>query len=637
MKKKVLIIFLATLSVTFSGCREFLDVTPDNVATIDYAFRLRSTAERFLFTCYSYMPSHGSLNENPAFTGADEIWLVPTSTNAPWMIALGNQRVVSPYVNFWQGGNSGRDLYEGIRQCNVFLENIGIVPDMESTEKKRWIAEVKFLKAYYHYWLTRMYGPIVLIRENLPVSASPDEVKIPRSPADECFTYIVELLDESLPDLPDKIDNEISELGRITKAIALSVKAQALVTAASPLFNGNSDYSGFTNRDGTALFNSTFDAGKWQKAATACREAIDYCESLGHRLYYYEPTFSQYTLMDSTLTQLSIRNAVCEKWNPEIIWGNTNSMIGQGGLQGSATPRGLDPSLTSNQGVRGSLAPPIKFAEKFYTENGVPIEEDITWDYPGRFKLKIPREEDQFYLKLGYTTAKLNFNREPRYYANLGFDGGIWYGQGRYDDKSTDLFYVSSKQGQPAAAINLASYSTTGYWPKKVVHFQSIIGSGNTYTTVNYPWPVIRLAELYLLYAEALNEESGPGEEVFHYLDLVRARAGLPGVEEAWSNFSRNPSKYSTKEGLRAIIQQERTIEFAFEGQRFWDVRRWKTAVDELNAPITGWDLDQSTADGYYRKRVIFNQTFTTRDYFWPLNENTILANPSLVQNPGWK
>src|SRR5690606_25993804 len=86
--------------------------------------------------------------------------------------------------------------------------------------------------------------------------------------------------------------------------------------------------------------------------------------------------------------------------------------------------------------------------------NGVPIDEDKNYDYNGRFGLQMATESDKFNLKEGYTTAKLHFNRENRFYASLGFDGGIWYGQGKFDDKG-DLFFVSSKQGQPAAAINL--------------------------------------------------------------------------------------------------------------------------------------------------------------------------------------
>ncbi len=636
MKKIFIITSAIALLSVFSGCNKYLDIVPDNVATIDYAFRMRSTAEKFLFTCYSYMPSQGSIGGNPAFFAGDELWLVPTNTTASWQIAKGNQRVVNPYSNYWQGAESGKDLYEGIRQCNIFLENIDIVPDMDQSEKNRWIAEVKVLKAYYHFWLVRMYGPIVLIKKSLPVSANSEEVRRPQSPVDSCFSYIVQLLDEAAPDLPDRIVNEASELGRMTKAIDLSLKAIVLVTEASPLYNGNKDYSGFKNTKGVSLFNTTPDPAKWQRAADACKKAVDFCESLGYQLYHYHPVLSQYDLSDTTLTKMSIRNAVTEKWNPEIIWGNTNSMATSGSVQGSATPRGLDPAKSSNTSTRGSIAPPLKIAEMFYTNHGLPIKEDKTWDYTGRFNIKVPGDPDKYNLKVGYATAALNFDREPRYYADLGFDGGIWYGQGHYDDKGSDLLFVSSKQGEPAAAINLSSYSTTGYWPKKLVNFQNIIGDVSGYTVKNYPWPVIRLAQLYLLYAEALNEVSGPGPEVYKYIDTVRARAGIPSVEDAWSQYARDPGKYKTKDGMRAIIQQEELIELAFEAKRFWYLRRWKEAVQELNQPITGWDLDQPTAEGYYRERVIFNQTFTTKDYLWPLNESVLLANDKLVQNPGW-
>lgn len=633
--KRIIKVSLVTLllSVT-SACSDFMNIVPDNVATIDQAFRMRSTAERFLFTCYSYMPSHGTFEGNPAFAGGDEFWLVPGHSNNAWQIARGNQKVVNPYMNFWQGGNGGKDLYEGIRQTNIFLENIDDVPGMEEAEKSRWIAEAKFLKAYYHFWLARMHGPIILIKENLPVSASGEAVNRPRSSVDSVFTYVVELLDEAAPDLPDRIANEVTELGRITRTMALSVKAQVLLTAASPLFNGNQDYAGYTGPDGEKLFNTTLDPDKWQQAADAAKEAIELAESQGHELYYFEPEFSQYDLSDTTLVKMSIRNSVAEKWNAEIIWGNTNSMAS--GIQGSATPRGLDPDHVDNSATRGSIAPPLKIAEMFYSSNGVPITEDKTWNYSDRFSLKTASDAEKYNLKEGYTTAALHFDREPRFYASLAFDGGIWYGQGHFNDDGNDVLFVSSKKGQPAAPVNLNFYSVTGYWPKKLVNYNNIIGNGNSYTVQEYPWPVIRLADLYLMYAEALNEVSGPGPEVYKYLNLVRERAGIPPVEQAWTNHSSTPDKYTTKDGLREIIHHERLIEFAFEGKRFWDLRRWKEAAGELNQPITGWDLDQEDAEGYYRERHIFDQRFTTRDYLWPLNENVILSNTSVEQNPGW-
>ncbi|WP_344973776.1 RagB/SusD family nutrient uptake outer membrane protein [Compostibacter hankyongensis] len=633
MKKSIQLLSALLVLCGLGACNKYLDIIPDNIATIDYAFRLRSTAERYLFTCYSYLPALGAFETNPANAAGDEFWLVPTSGSNAWKIARGNQNKASSYMNYWQGNNGGKDLYQAIRECNIFLDNVEIVPDMQEDEKARWTAEAKFLKAYFHFWLFRMYGPIALIKENIPVDAGADKVYPVRSPVDTCVNYMVQLLDEALPDLPDKIENEVSELGRVTKAIDLSLKAQILVTAASPLFNGNPDYTGYKDPEGNLLFSAAADPGKWERAAAACKAAVEYCEAQGYHLYRFDPAFFQHTISDTTRIKMNIRNAICEKWNPEVIWGNTNSLAGS--IQAQATPRGLDPTKTANGGTQGNIAPPLKIAEMFYSNHGVPITEDKTWSYADRFKLRKVTAEYKYNLEEGYTTASLNFDREPRYYADLGFDGSIWYGQGRFDDDD-NLFFVSSKKGQPATAQNQGSYSVTGYWPKKLVNFNNVIGDGSTYTIQTYPWPMMRLADLYLLYAEAQNEVNGPGQEVYRYVDSIRARAGLESVVSSWQNYSRNPTKYTTKDGMREIIHRERLIEMAFEGSRYWDLLRWKEATAELNKPITGWDLDQEDAAAYYRERVLFNQSFSTRNYLWPLPESELLSNKRMNQNPGW-
>ncbi|WP_262915165.1 RagB/SusD family nutrient uptake outer membrane protein [Niabella ginsengisoli] len=146
----------------------------------------------------------------------------------------------------------------------------------------------------------------------------------------------------------------------------------------------------------------------------------------------------------------------------------------------------------------------------------------------------------------------------------------------------------------------------------------------------------MRLADLYLLYSEALNESQGPGPEVYAYVDSVRARSGLKGVQEAWANFSLQPSKPLTKEGMRNIIKRERTIELAFEGKRFWDLRRWKDARAELNELILGWDIGQRDPAPFYRPITLYNRTFTERDYFWPISIEELTRNRELKQNLGW-
>jgi len=625
MKLKKYIAFVL-LSGTLASCN-YLDVVPDNVATIDYAFRTPLTAEKYLFTCYSWLPGFADpYSGNPGIAGADEIWFNSYYEYNAFSIAKGEQNIQEPIIDYWRGKKGGVPLFRGIRECNIFLENIHKVKNMSDYDKTRMSAEAKFLKAYYHFWLMRMYGPIPIIDENLPISASVEDVKaVTREPIDKVVSYIVELLDEAIADLPDRVQFEVEELGRATKPIALSVKAQVLVTAASPLFNGNTDYPEFKNSRGEILFNNQFDEGKWVKAVEACKEAIDLCHDLNMQLHYIGNTGR--VISDSTQTELDIRTAMTQKWNSEIIWGSTNSTAGV--IQTASYPRLFSGNATY---FGGYMSVPFSIVELFYTENGVPIEEDNTWDHANRYELKIAEAKDRNYIKEGYTTAKLNFDREPRFYADLGFDGGRWYGHGLYTDAET--YYVEGRQGG-AASGHPYSYAVTGYLPKKVVNYQNA-ATATTWTVQRYPWPIMRLADLYLLYAEASNEAYGPSSEVYEYLDLIRERAGLKGVEDSWSQYSINSNKHTTKQGLREIIQQERGIELAFEGSRFWDLRRWKTAPNVLNQQIMGWDVHQESPETYYRPLVIFNQKFGLKDYFWPIPESELLVNKGLMQNPGW-
>jgi hypothetical protein len=630
--KYIKIAALGLLLTIFNACSDYLDIVPDNVATIDYAFRMRSTAEKYLFTCYSFLPDlANAAYRNPGMFGADEFWFNPeVYTFSSWSIAQGLQNINSPLMNYWTGGGA-EDMWTGISQCNIFLENIASVPDMDEWEKNQWAAEVKFLKAYYHFWMVRAYGPIPIIRENLPISASGEEVRVHRQPVDSVYNYIVELLDESIGDLPDKVLDETSELGRITVPIALGMKAKILTYAASPLFNGNVDYQGFSNANGTLLFSSGYDEAKWEKAVTACEDALEVIHLLGHELYEFQPSLTTGDISDETKYHMNCRGTVTDRWNPEIIWANTSSTTRH--LQTWSAPRALSPAQYNFSGSNGSYGVTLKLASLFYTKNGVPIEEDNTWNYNNRFTLRTGTESEKHSIKAGYTTAEFNFDREPRFYGSLGFDGGIWYGNGNYDDENP--YWLESKFGQFLGKEQGGWHAVPGYWAKKLVHFTNTATNRTTYISTDYPWVMLRLGDIYLLYAEALNEV-GRNEEAIEYVDKVRSKYGLPGVVEAWSAYSKNPNKPSTKEGLREIIRRERTVEFALEGERFWDLRRWKDAPVELNKSITGWDVDQARAEDYYRVKILFNQRFSLKDYFWPIQERDLVVNKNLVQNPGW-
>jgi len=632
MKNKYLLIAGLLITVNFACMRDYLDVVPDNVATIDHAFANRNEAEKFLFTCYSYLPKEGDPDANPAFNGGDEVWTYWPMVEDyfsldTYHIARGLQNKVSPQANYWDGF-SGLNLWQGIRTCNIFLENIDKVKDIQPYEKDRWVAEAKFLKAYMHWYLFRMYGPIPIMDENLSTTASPEEVNVSRQPVDSVVNYIAGLIDESLlgeadSGLPTKILNEATELGRVTKVAALAIKARLLVTAASPLFNGNSDFAELINKDGTRLFNTQYIPEKWARAADACKEAIDAAEEAGRVLYTFNPAVGQYD--EKITTEMSIRNAVAEKWNSELLWGSTSSGQPTNWIQLFAVPQ-LDPN-NFNLNLKGKFAPTLKMAELFYTENGVPINEDKNWDYQNRYQLKTTSADD-YGMQQDYKTVSLHFDREPRFYASIAFDGSKWFMQ-------NGTFNINSKLGQHSAKKQSRLYSVTGYYTKKLVNW-NLVATTSTVNVESYPWPIIRLSDLYLLYSEALNE-SGNSSEALIYLNKIRERAGLNSVESSWTEYSTQPGKYQTTEGLRSIIQQERGIEMAFEGSRFWDLRRWKTAPRVLNQEIYGWNIEQEEYEDYNQRVFLFSQKFVApRDYFWPIREHNLQINPNLVQNLGW-
>jgi len=632
--KRLKLLVAVSLLFGASSCQQYLDIVPDNIATIDYAFRMRTTAEKYLFTCYSFLPRSGNMYADPGLFGGDELWL---STDkawwANWQIALGTQNINNPVLDYWNGNNNSTALWQAISQCNIFLDNLDYVPDLQFMEREQWRAEVKFLKAYYHFYLLRMYGPIPIIDKNLPISASGEEVRVYRKPVDEVFDYIVNTIDESVHDLPLEVRDENAELGRITKPIALTMKAKILLYAASPLFNNNAEYSNFINKDGQRLFPVGDDAQlKWEKVVQAAKEAIELCERSGYELFDFERTQQTRNISEETRIQLNSRGTLTERWNDEVIWANTQSNSRE--LQVWSAPRVLERSNQGNSEPNGSIGVTMKIAELFYSKNGVPIEEDVNYPYNDRFSLRVAAADDKYKIKEGYTTAILNFDRESRFYGNLGFDGGIWYGNGRYDDN--EPHYLQIKKDQIGGKVEMGWHAVTGYYAKKYINISNTSQNQSTYTSINWPWVMLRLSDLYLMYAEALNEINGPTDEVFEYVDRVRAKAGLQGVKSAWTNHSRNPNKFTTKEGLRSIIQRERMIEMALEGERFWDLRRWKLASDVYNSPIYGWDVDQAESELYYRRRLLFAQKFGLKDYFWPLRESDLIVNKNLVQNPGW-
>lgn len=635
---KKFFIFWALLPVLV-GCSDFLDQVPaDDILTVESLFEKRATASEWLIDCHQYLQSGVGLGDNVAMCGGDEFvgGTIVRGQLQPFKIAEGRQQAQDPYNNIW----STDWAYYYIRYCNIFLEDIDNVYDMEDLEKKQWSAEIKALKAYIYFDLVKRYGPIVLVPENIAVNAPLDEMKQPRMHVDTCFNAIVDLLDEAMDYLQPVSEKSVSRKAFFSYESALALKARVLLYAASPLFNGNEFYTDFKGKDGEPLFSTTYDPEKWRLAAEAADKAVEVCEANGFKLI--QGNNDKGTTLLNTMRDIEL-----SVWAPGWESSEAIFMTKEKANFWSRTLPRYNSGRTDIfvELIRGDIAAPIKMVEMFYTENGLPIEYDKQWNYAGRYQMQ--RESNEQYrhvVSLSEEVLALHLKREPRFYADIAADRCFFQ---RGPSLTDDNMLVEARQGElwgiVSDRINTSDYQNlTGYWIKKFsrTDFKPLSYSVDLSALGDTPFPLIRLAELYLIQAEAWNEYEGPTQRVYDAINKVRSRAGIPDVETSWRD-SKVPNMVKTKDGMREIIHQEKCIEFAFEGHRFWDLRRWKTAHIELNSKPMGWNIAGSTARQFYNNydgpvAVGVPYEFKSpRDYLWPIKSEEVLIS-GYVQNPGW-
>jgi hypothetical protein len=631
-----------------------LDIVPDNTVTLEDYFSRKEMAWNALAKVYSYLPSDPETHSTSWSLGDEWMGRVDMNNNAGNVVAMrimrGLQNTTSPILGHWNGTSGGRPLYQGIRSANIFLEYIDMVQDMTESEIKEWKAQVKFLKAYYHFLLLRQYGPIVIADKPVPLDALSDDLFQKRSKVEDCFNFIIDLMNEAIPDLNERAGT--NDLGQVDKVAAMAIKARVMLFRASPFLNGNSEYYGdFLDFDGQPFFPIQYNHEKWKDVIDAVNEAIALCETNGLGLYEYEKNPYIYDredyLANTTLmkTLYDLRMVIADPWNKELVWGQTTN-YGSGSILAGTTnmrlPTGYE-GIINNPGFSEQwMCASYRMLERYYTKNGIPLDEDLTVDKNILHRIvTTPGIETPEYVSMrgllqpGAETVILYLDREPRFYANLGITGGYWRSHGV---RIATMMFGGSDGGY------MPSYSTTqffctGIGVQKFVNPESKSGAWDR--VIRFPYPIMRMADLYLMKAEALNEYNDtPTAEVYETVNKVRRRAGIPDVEDAWSNVDvvrpEYLDKHLTKEGMREIILRERSIELAFEGSRFWDMHRYKKAVPEFSSPIMGWSYEKSDAKSFFVLESYQTRRFINRDYLWPVTLDEINKNANLIQNPGW-
>ncbi|MDR3365762.1 MAG: RagB/SusD family nutrient uptake outer membrane protein [Prevotellaceae bacterium] len=617
MKK---LMFILLLGVSVAGC-DFLDVVPDDTATLEDAFKNETTAEDFIFTCYSYQPDYFGFRNDVGVMTSNE-YAAAYHWTAQWFPFVkfneGTDNSTSPVYDLWA------KFYQGIRQCYIFLNNIEeVMPVMMSesmfeTNKKYWTGEAWFLIAYYHHLLLQNYGPIVVIEEET-------KEKQPRLPLDECVSKIAGFYDKAIANLPPTV--QAADYGRASQVVAKAMKAKLLLYAASPLFNGNTDYANFKDKEGKQLISQTPDKNKWKTAMDAIEEAITFAKSQGHELYKYtKPDPANGSTITDPFRQayLNCRYVLVDNWNKEILWASTKKESTDG-LQRHAVPKAIDTRSYSQSSPVAGVGPTITAAKIFYTKNGLPPETDADFPWDGRMT-----------IAPGDSTILLHRNREPRFYAAIGHDRGIYEFNGSQGTVKEYTLYLRAKEKNgvkdSTATAKGQDHLYACYAIKKIIHPEGQ-ATASAWGFKMYAYPLMRLADLYLAYAEACAEYQGSLDaKAQGYLHDVRDRAGIPDLNSSLSGTN-----------LVNAIRRERMIELAFESQWHYDLRRWKMAKEWYKNDKDGmWGLYDlgTTPQTFYVETQLPNQKCVFHDdgrgYLMPIKVSYVNTNELLVQNPGY-
>ena len=640
MKKYLLSILCGILLLP--GCN-YLDMVPEkDIETVESLFEQRTKVELWWKGLYAELNNiFADFRVNTAYLGADEFvtcQALHSSTlyNLDGLkIADGLQMSQNPYGSIWYR------MYVVIRNCNIFLENVDHTYNMSEEDRNWWKADVKAVKAYVYFELVRRYGPICLVPQNMPVDLPVKDYQLHRQHVDTCFKEIINLLEESMEYVP-KHSQRISNYGHTFSLEAVyALKAKVLLYAASPLFNGNAFYSDFKNKNGELLFNSTYDRNKWLLAAEAADKAAEMCEDGGRAL-----------VLGATGKKTDLLNKMADIENMSFSRFNNSEYLLEWKYPSTfyqfILPRLVGDDDNFDSQALGCLSPSMKMVEMYYTANGLPIDADITWNYSNRYKLA--SESSPVYegvIPMNIDVVNLHLRREPRFYACIAGDRMYWQRGTNTADKDYNFLVKAHKGEEPWGTqydfiVSNSWQNINGYWLKKhLFSWFNTLGYANNLQG-NETAAIIRLAEVYLMQAEAWNEYlDQPDSRVYDPLDKVRERAGVLPVREAWGSYSNNPVKVTTKVGMRDIIHQEYGIEFAFEGHRYWDIRRWLTAHQTMNEKQYGWNVIGTTDQAFYNYEtgpvVVYssNKFIAPRDYLDPFDAEEILIS-GMVQNPGW-
>ncbi len=614
MKVSTRITLAAGLLLTvfgLSSCKRYLDRPLEATITENDVFTNFRSFQGFTEELYSAMPDMTKSTWNAEWNMGDDIL---ATTNAQYRLSAefdnGNYRAWQTGGGGWDNSwlddngagsvNLGNDPFRkglwplswyGIRKANVGLANLDKLVSATQEEKNVIKGQLLFFRGFFHFQLMSFWGGLPYVDTVLSSSA---KLELPRLTYRQTALKAAKDLEDAAALLP--ANWETSPVGaatiganqqRLTSSAALGMKGKTLLYAASPMMNQ------------LATGSNTYDVELCKQAADAFARVFKTSSEPGGT---GESVFKLLPWDKWNETVYTISNNGRHPGIPEVLVGPPS--FSPGNSRWSLVNMFIPPPLGGEAGIS---SPAANYVNYFGMANGLPI------DAAGS----------------GYTTSDPWTNRDPRFYKSITYDGvRMIRGTANAAYRFAELY-----NGGNLRLENTASRS--GYLVRKFVT-DGCNSTDNEWNNININVSYLRLADVYLMYAEAVlhgygsPQSSYPGSlTAIEALNRVRMRATVPGVDARFTG---------SKDAFMGEIMRERAVELAFEGLRWHDLRRWNVADQMKYREKTVADFDRGPNGKplNYRERVVVTRVYEKKHNWLPLPNNQVNLYPAFGQNPGW-
>lgn len=577
--KKILIylsLFLFT-SVTFTGCYD-LDIYPGDKVNQSLFYKTEEHAKQGLMGIY------GMLRLNEAFGYQfcfDHLGDIAYGYNY-YMMFLGTYTERDGTIqSTWQ------TFYDGIQRSNSFISAVSEMGVLTDEQKNQYIAEAKFLRGLFYFTLMDLYGGVPYYDETTNVNKDYLNMKKPRSSEEEIRSYILNDLNEAIKYLP--VQHAAAEYGRATKGAAYALRGKVY------------------------LYNQ-----EWQNAIADFEEIVN--NKSNDYGYALDPDYAHvFKLYNGDRS-------------PEMVFAIQNkSGVGtEYGMQLQA----LMGSRSAFGGCWNNTVPSNQLVDMYEFKDGRPFN----WDeiFSGYSKMTPDERKELFSVELDPSGAVAGLrnadttkildayeNRDPRLMATVIVPYSIYKGCiGK--TKPRDMLFALDHNltGNENAGTIRNNKGWVSYLYRKFVVEYDLGGAISDRIHTPFEFPLIRYADVLLMLAEAYNENNQLDKAIVEF-NKVRARVNMPGL-----NSGPEWMAVGSKEQMQERIRKERAMEFAGEGLRFSDLRRW------------GWEVASKALNGVDAVNIygelLYTHEFTERDMLWPIPGVERERNKELTQNPGW-